>query len=503
MADNTNATEIKKAEEPKIPGKINDDELEQGNNEKQKETSNLSEASNALENSNKEKENSKKEEQEVSTNVEKANAFVNKQSKKVRQAKYTKLNYMTIPQLQAGKKILTDKIADQNVPEVTKIKLRDMYAEYEKSEAKINNYYRAIETNPLTRGFVRGQRNLLTIAQIRAQANGDVFDRDSKRIIRAKRALADWMRAVNFDKIALGTGIALMGVGVMNIKFGEKTLAQMLGKMLGEFITKNPAAFGLLVSGASLIALSKIIPAIDRKHRKMVKHRAMVNATFNDMAKAETANENNFDASKLDKPKMSDADELELGSALCDNESLKNEYINAVQDPNSLLTRTQKLNILKALKKANELKKELDDELNNSGVKKTSQPENKEEGKETAEPTTSESESVNKTNAVKEFEAQISTLALGNSKKLQEAIQNDPNLSEEEKSDLIQKTQQAASTKSDELNASKFGLSVEQYRKVREQAKANGLTIKKQIEANKAQDQQAQQAATTAENGAN
>ena len=452
--------------------------------------------------------------QNVEDGIEKANKFINKQSK-IHQSKYTKLNYMTIPQLQAGKKILSDKLADPNVPAVTKTKLKDMYAEYEKSEAKINRYYRAIETNPLTRGFVRGQRDLLTIAQIRAQANRGVFDRDSNGFIKSKRAVADWMRAVNFDKIALGTGVALMGIGVMHIKFGEKTLAQMLSKMLGEFITKNPAAFGLLVSGASLIALSKIIPAIDRKHRKMVAHRAQVNAVFNDMAKAESANESNFDASKLTNPNMSDAEILELGSALCDNEELQKQYIAAVQDKNNILTRTQRLNILKVLQKSNALKKDLENEMSKNGMElkdnsntktntNNSAPAEHQTTVQPAEQTTDKpaeqttdkpvkqdesqtqdtTKPVKKTEAVKKFEENIKNLALKDSKKLQEAIQNDPNLSAEEKADLIQKAQQAAREKSEEMNATRFGISVDEYRKVKEQAKATGLTITKQIEAN-------------------
>lgn len=470
--------------DPKNPGQMKNDELE---NNDQKKESNLNGVNMAFADPNKPQE---KQDKANEADVSKANDFVTKQSKMVHQSKYTKLNYMTIPQIQAGKDILQKKLADPNVPAATKTKLKDMYAEYEKTEAKINRYYRAIETNPLTRGFVRGQRNLLTIAQIRAQANKGVWDKDSNGFIRGSRALADWMRAVNFDKIALGTGVALMGVGMMHVKFNGTSLANILADALKEFITNNPAAFAMLASGASLIALSKVIPAIDRKHRKMVAHRAQVNAVYNDMAKAETANENNLNAEKFSNPNLSEADIQELGSALCDNENLKQQYFQAVQDPNSLLTRTQKLNILKALKKANELKQDLDKQMAENGMnvpteettekptttQATEKPveEQAETNQQGEQPATNNE--IPKTPAVKAFEEQIKQITSINNKKLIEKIQNDPNLSEAEKTDLIEKVHQAASAKAQEMNAAKKAKQAQQTKQAQQAQQAQEAT---------------------------
>ena len=296
-----------------------------------------------------------------------------KLAKKVKYAKHTNINFMTIQQIQDAKKILNAKLSDRNLDGTIRIKLESLSADYEQAERSIDKYYKAVTDNPKTRSLRYGQRNLLTIAQIR---NKQSFKKNKD----IKYNAVDWMRDVKMDKIALGVGVAAMGVGsymaIASIKVGEKTLGEIIKQALGQWIKSNPWAFGLLAGGASLIALSKIVPAIDKKHQDIVRHKKEVNAMQNSVSEALSADEFQVDSKMLSNADFANSKDFDnFAHALNDNPELRYNYEEAVRNYNDpkytgiKLSGTQLKNVLKSLKRSMELQKEnqkLTDEYNAS-----------------------------------------------------------------------------------------------------------------------------------------
>ena len=289
-----------------------------------------------------------------------------KLAKKVKYAKHTNINFMTIQQIQDAKKILNAKLSDRNLDGTIRIKLESLSADYEQAERSIDKYYKAVTDNPKTRSLRYGQRNLLTIAQIK---NKQGFKKNKD----IKYNAVDWMRDVKMDKIALGVGVAAMGVGsymaIASIKVGEKTLGEIIKQALGQWIKSNPWAFGLLAGGASLIALSKIVPAIDKKHQDIVRHKKDVNAMQNSISEALSADEFQVDSKMLSNADFANSKDFDnFAHALNDNPKLRDKYIAAINhynDPENdkdytgmTLTGTQIKNVLKALKHSVALQKD-------------------------------------------------------------------------------------------------------------------------------------------------
>lgn len=377
------------------------------------------------------------------------NEIEQKLAKKVKYAKHTNVNFMTIQQIQDAKKILNAKLNDRNLDGTIRLKLESLSADYEQAERSIDKYYKAVTDNPKTRSLRYGQRNLLTIAQIR---NKQSFRRNKD----IKYNAVDWMRDVKMDKIALGVGVAAMGVGtymaIASIKVGEKTIGDIIKKALGDWIKSNPWAFGLLAGGASLIALSKLIPAIDKKHQDIVRHKKEVNAMQNSVSEALSADEFQVDSKMLSNADFANSKDFDnFAHALNDNPELRNEYEEAVRNYNDpkytgiKLSGTQLKNVLKSLKRSMELQKEnqkLTDEYNSSvdeynaslpeeTTKATSEIA---EEKKTEEPTTTVSP------RVKDFEDRLSRICTNfDSKELkaiEQRISEDSDLTPEQKAAL-------------------------------------------------------------------
>lgn len=384
-----------------------------------------------------------------------------KLAKKVKYAKHTNINFMTIQQIQDAKKILNAKLNDRNLDGTIRLKLESLSADYEQAERSIDKYYKAVTDNPKTRSLRYGQRNLLTIAQIK---NKQSFKRNKDM----KYNAVDWMRDVKMDKIALGVGVAAMGVGsymaIASIKVGEKTLGEIIKQALGQWIKSNPWAFGLLAGGASLIALSKIVPAIDKKHQDIVRHKKDVNAMQNSVSEALSADEFQVDSKMLSDANFDTSKNFDnFAHALNDNPELRNEYEEAVRNYNDpkytgiKLSGTQLKNVLKSLKRSMELQKEnqkLTDEYNASvdeynaslpeeAKKETAEKENEEkqveeptekatEEKKTEEPTVSP--------RVKDFEDRLSRICTNfDSKELkaiEQRISEDSDFTPEQKAAL-------------------------------------------------------------------
>ena len=384
-----------------------------------------------------------------------------KLAKKVKYAKHTNINFMTIQQIQDAKKILNAKLNDRNLDGTIRLKLESLSADYEQAERSIDKYYKAVTDNPKTRSLRYGQRNLLTIAQIK---NKQSFKRNKDM----KYNAVDWMRDVKMDKIALGVGVAAMGVGsymaIASIKVGEKTLGEIIKQALGQWIKSNPWAFGLLAGGASLIALSKIVPTIDKKHQDIVRHKKDVNAMQNSVSEALSADEFQVDSKMLSDANFDTSKNFDnFAHALNDNPELRNEYEEAVRNYNDpkytgiKLSGTQLKNVLKSLKRSMELQKEnqkLTDEYNASvdeynaslpeeAKKETAEKENEEkqveeptekatEEKKTEEPTVSP--------RVKDFEDRLSRICTNfDSKELkaiEQRISEDSDFTPEQKAAL-------------------------------------------------------------------
>lgn len=372
-----------------------------------------------------------------------------KLAKKVKYAKHTNINFMTIQQIQDAKKILNAKLSDRNLDGTIRIKLESLSADYEQAERSIDKYYKAVTDNPKTRSLRYGQRNLLTIAQIR---NKQSFKKNKD----IKYNAVDWMRDVKMDKIALGVGVAAMGVGsymaIASIKVGEKTLGEIIKQALGQWIKSNPWAFGLLAGGASLIALSKIVPAIDKKHQDIVRHKKDVNAMQNSISEALSADEFQVDSKMLSNADFANSKDFDnFAHALNDNPELRYNYEEAVRNYNDpkytgiKLSGTQLKNVLKSLKRSIELQKE-NQQLSNeydASVEEYNSSLPKETTKETSENVAEEKPEEPTTTVsprVKDFEDRLSRICTNfDSKELkaiEQRISEDSDLTPEQKAAL-------------------------------------------------------------------
>lgn len=215
---------------------------------------------------------------------------------------YRSNDMMTIPQIKNAKAIISKKLNEPQDALVVR-KLNALLADYENSERKINKFFKTCSNHKdaKVREFVRGKRNLLTVLDIkRVSRNGKFKD----LIFRQKGEKSDYnavdfLRDIKADKIALGLGVGAMGLGVASIKFGEKSLMDIIKTALSEFLKTNPAAFGLLVGGVSMIALSKIVPAIDRKVRNIQKHKTISRAVQNEISAEQFKDVSGFGKSSL------------------------------------------------------------------------------------------------------------------------------------------------------------------------------------------------------------
>lgn len=279
-----------------------------------------------------------------------------KLAKKVKFAKHTNVNFMTIPQIRNAKDILTKKLKTQELNPTTQAKLNQLLFDYEQAERSINKYYQAMESNTKTRGMRKGQRNLLTIAQIRKKEN---FKRDKD----LKYNAVDFMNDIRADKIALGVGIASMSAGMLTaIKINGQSIMQMIGKFLKDFMLKNPASFALLASGAALIAASKIVPAVEKKAKLVRENKYKVNQMQNALSADSNEKEKSVDNLKLLDPGFDKSPAFEdLARQFMDNEALRDRYLNVVnggKDPLIQLNTQQRVNVMKAIKRSIELPKE-------------------------------------------------------------------------------------------------------------------------------------------------
>ena len=268
---------------------------------------------------------------------------------------YRSSEMMTIPQLKQAKEIIRNKKSQVSDALVSR-KLESMYADYEKQERKINKFYQkcVYHKNPAVREYVRGKRYLLQAIDVKRISKDGTF---KDKFFRQKGEkwdynVADLFRDIQADKIALGVGIGVMGLGVASIKIGQESIMEMLGKVLKDFITKNPAAFGMLAAGASLIALSKIVPSIDKKVQKAKYHASLYRAVKNDIANETYKDESGFDRTFLSNANFANSKE-KIVNDLYNFPNLKSAYEQALYDPNSILTNSEKRNLIEALKEAN------------------------------------------------------------------------------------------------------------------------------------------------------
>lgn len=215
---------------------------------------------------------------------------------------YRSNDMMTIPQIKNAKAIISKKLSEPQDALVVR-KLNALLADYENSERKINKFFKTCSNHKdaRVREFVRGKRNLLTVLDIkRVSRNGKFKDLIFKQKGEKWDYNAfDFLRDIKADKIALGLGVGAMGLGVASIKFGEKSLMDIIKTALSEFLKTNPAAFGLLVGGASMIALSKIVPAIDRKVRDIQRHKTISRAVQNEISAEQFKDISGFGKSSL------------------------------------------------------------------------------------------------------------------------------------------------------------------------------------------------------------
>jgi len=313
----------------------------------------------------------KKAQKKHNAQVKEANKVLS--GKDIKESKFNKLNYMTIPQLKAGRTILDKKMKSFKDGDPMIAKLQTLKNEYVNTERKINKYYEAVSRNPLTHTILRGKRDILTIATIKGGKFKGKGDKDMKY------NGADFLRDIKADKIALGVGIGAMGLGALEaLKFNfgswealadggmklnpaaagdpKKSVLKFLLETLGTWIKQNPLAFAFLAGGAALIVASKVCPAIARTSAKIAKNKAMVNEAQNEISAEAATHENNMNLTDLASADFKDVDSLAM--AFLDNPTLKNDALHYAmtgkRPDGQVLTTQQKMNILQAIKKSKE-----------------------------------------------------------------------------------------------------------------------------------------------------
>lgn len=205
-------------------------------------------------------------------------------TRKVRNSKFTSINFMTLPQIKAAKDVLNKKLGETGNSPAVQAKLTELLDEYERSEAEIRKWYRNYSNNPKTKALFQGKEVLkeLTIAKINGKTS---YLRGDKHI---KYGFRDKLRNTNLDKWGLGIGVTALGLGVagqITSATAGKSLMELLKIAIEAMWKNNPVALVALLGGAGLIAASKIVPAIDRTATKTARairqDRMKVNAANN------------------------------------------------------------------------------------------------------------------------------------------------------------------------------------------------------------------------------
>ena len=214
-------------------------------------------------------------------------------------SKYARLNNMTIPQIQAAKKIVAGKLAAGNLDPLLNNKLTDLANQYEQTEREINKYYQKYATDPRVKHLIAGKKNSLTIAKIN-QKDYPTRVKGKEEGLRYRKR--DMILDALSSKFTLGIGITALGLGVAgqitSAVFG-KSIMTLLAELVKMMALNNPAALAAIAGGAALIVACKAIPAIRNKVHNFQNKKLQLNKIQNELTGESEKDIDQFDAELL------------------------------------------------------------------------------------------------------------------------------------------------------------------------------------------------------------
>ena len=212
--------------------------------------------------------------------------------RKVQSSKYGIVNTMTIPQLKRAKEVLKKK--KDGAEGVTREKMEEMIAEYEKAEKQIHRYYSSVAAHPQGKSLLAIGKlktvDTLTIQSIKGlkAVNGrDMSKLDSKV----------------GNKIALGAGIGMIAAGALAIGKDDAAIAVTLWKAIKELCTmtggganvKNIVALSLITAGIATIGATHAAKKIKQARKKKEQAQAKIYEAENEMYENATKGESSVD----------------------------------------------------------------------------------------------------------------------------------------------------------------------------------------------------------------
>lgn len=255
---------------------------------------------------------------------------------------------MTIPQLRNAKQIVKAKLAEYKGEPATANKLQSMLYEYDKKELAINRFYTKCvrHKNPNVISLVNGKRNLLRFVDIkRVSKSGEISDINLKSAKRERPdyTAGDFLHDINAHSIAVGVGIATIGVGFASMEFGGKSLLGLIKAALSSLSKNNAIGVAAIFAGATLIASSKVAQLISKKAAQIRRNRDKSNQAQNEIFEQMNGKE----PSEFSRPKE------QIAADIANHPNLLSFYENAVKEPEKYgLTISERINVLGALKEA-------------------------------------------------------------------------------------------------------------------------------------------------------
>ena len=294
-----------------------------------------------------------------------------------------KANKLTIPQLKAAIELLKKK--QEGASEEVKNKLGAEIVSFQIAQEKLARFADKMRSGtPQMQDFIRGKKDMYTITQLRTMNGQTTGGLDRTYQFGVGGFMHELGKQFDMKKIALGVGIAALGLGVTGMVTQAITgqgLFAALGAngalaAVGTFLTANPAALAAVIAGVSLIVARKVLPKIARAVKAHnANRRAMREAQLDmdglaqeDLDKAEKAELDKKEENRL--KGRNGAGTLKADDFGDNFAANKDKLVQALVDYGPLSddvlknwTTTQQSNYYTALKEAKDKKKALDDKI--------------------------------------------------------------------------------------------------------------------------------------------
>lgn len=316
-------------------------------------------------------------------------------------ARNAKANQLTIPQLKKAIELLKSK--QEGASEEVKNKLGAEIVSFQIAQEKLARFAEKMRSGtPQMQEFIRGKKDMYTIAQLRTMNEQTTGGLNRTYQFGVGGFMHELGKQFDMKKIALGVGIAALGLGVAGMVTQAITgqgLFAALGSSgalaaVGTFLTANPAALAAVIAGVTLIVARKVLPKIARAVKAHNANRRAMRETqldLDELADKERSEKEDADLKKEEEDRLKGRTGSLAAEDFGDNFAAnKDKLVQALVDYGPLSddvlknwTTTQKSNYYTALKEAKDKKKELDDKI--SEVDGTAQEKKEEDDKKKKE----------------------------------------------------------------------------------------------------------------------